>query len=344
MQESRYESYTEKNMYEMKKPETDPYSQNYEAQYKENLNPSSKEMDIVIEDNEASERKPTGILNVEEENNSSLDQVQKAGEEDGFTKHLQTETFSFKTNVIYDEMTIKLEKYRFRSKLVEDLTKTFEAKDIRLNSLNIACSEKLHHAKLKCLFNTNAEAVEHYVKGFKAPELFPTFEQLQMIVDFHASNKYKLSICENSVKKFVLKRKNPMIEKQYFIQWITEVFGLNLSSILMSSISDPGCLEGQNDIVQIKLMALLCLFYDMTPEDLMKIQLFSVVYLKPNFCFKSHCGKFILVLPTSYSNYLNRLISDSKTCEMKSCSYKMNDDIVRTFCYHEKNKLFSSIE
>lgn len=264
---------------------------------------------------------------------------------ENYLRDLRTEeTFTFKANVIYDEMTIKLEKYKFRSKLAEDLNSAFKTKDIRLNSLNIGCSEKLHEPKLKCLFNDNQEAIEYFVKGFKTADLFPTMAQLDMITDFHSSNRYKLSICENTVKKYVLASKHKMIEKQYFVQWMSEVYGLNLASITTSSIILPGYLDDKSEIMQVKLFALLCLFYNISAEELMNLQLFSIVYLKPNFCFKSHCGNYLLILPGSYSNYLTRLISDVQTCEMKSCSHKVKDDLVRTFCYHGKNKVFKFIE
>jgi hypothetical protein len=264
---------------------------------------------------------------------------------ENYLNDLRTEeTFTFKANVIYDEMTIKLEKYKFRSKLAEDLNSAFKAKDIRLNSLNIGCSEKLYEPKLKCLFNDNQEAIEYFIKGFKTADLFPTMDQLHMIIDFHSSNRYKLSICENTVKKYVLSSKNTMVEKQYFVQWMSEVYGLNLASITMSSIIHPGYLDDKSEIMQVKLFSLLCLFYNISPSELMNLQLFSIVYLKPNFCFKSHCGSYLLILPANYSNYLTRLISDVQTCEMKSCSQKIKDDLVRTFCYHNKNKVFKSIE
>jgi hypothetical protein len=200
----------------------------------------------------------------------------------------------------------------------------------------------LQQPKLSCQFNENREAVEFYVKGFKTADLFPTFEQLSMIVDFHTQNRYKLSICETTVKKFVLQSKKSMVERQYFVQWMSEIYGLNLSSITMSSIAQPCVLDDQNNEIQTKLLSLLCLFYNCSPSALFSMQLFSVVYLKPNFCFKSHCGKYILVLPESYSIYMNRLVSDASTCEMKSCSKKNKDDQVRIFCYHNKNKLFGS--
>lgn len=165
-----------------------------------------------------------------------------------------------------------------------------------------------------------------------------------MIINFHQDNRYNPSLCDNAIKRYVLSQRKTMLEKQYFVQWLTEVFAINFSSILTASISDPGYLNNQSEVVQTKLMALLCLFYSLTPKDLMNIQLSSVVYLKPNFCFKSHCGNFLLILPTSYSNYLNRLVTESQTCEMKSCSSRIKDNEVRTFCYHGKNKLFKSMK
>ena len=261
-----------------------------------------------------------------------------------FLLNLKTETLNFKANIVYDKMAIKIEKYRFRSQLAEDLAKSFENKGIRLNSLNIGCNDKLYQQKSKCLFDNNQEAIEYFIKGFKTADMFPTLDQLSMIIEFHQENRFKFSICENTIKKYVLAQRKPMIEKQYFIQWMTEIFGLNFSSILSSPIDDPGCLEDHSDFVQIRLMALLCLFYNSTPSELMDMQLFSVVYLKPNFCFKSHCGNFLLILPTSYSSYMNRLISESQTCEMKSCFSTIKDEEVRTFCYHGKNLLFGSIK
>ena len=261
-----------------------------------------------------------------------------------YLDNLRKESFSFKTNVVYDEMTMRLEKYKFRSKLADDINTAFDSKDIRLNSLNIGCSEKLNQQKLRCLFNDNNSAIEYFIKGFKTADLFPTLSQLQMIIDFHNLNRYKLSICDNSVKKFVLTSTKPMIEKQYFLQWMNEVYGLNLTSITTSSITQPKYMEDQDEVIQIKLVALLCLFYNVTPSEVLKLQLYSVVYLKPHFCFKSHCGNYFLILPGVYSNYLNKIISDTRTCEMKSCSNSVKEDFIRTFCYHGKNRLFATIE
>lgn len=261
-----------------------------------------------------------------------------------YLESLKSESFSFKANVVYDEMTMRLEKYKFRSKLADDVNLTFDNKDVRLNSLNIGCSEKLNQQKLRCLFNDNNSAIEYFIKGFKTADLFPTLSQLEMIIDFHVLNRYKLSICDNSVKKFVLTSNRPMIEKQYFLQWMNEVYGLNLTSITTSSITQPKYMEDQDEILQIKLIALLCLFYNISPSEVLKLQLFSVVYLKPHFCFKSHCGNYFLILPGVYSNYLNKIISDTRTCEMKSCSHSVKDDYVRTYCYHGKNRLFETIE
>lgn len=238
---------------------------------------------------------------------------------------------------------MKLDKHNFRSKLADDLCKAFEDSNIKLNSLNLGSNQFMQQNKLTCQFSENREAVEFYVKGFKTANLFPTFEQLSMIVDFHKQNRYTLTLSESNVKRFILESGKSMIERQYFAKWMSEIYGLNLSSITMSSITNPCLLDSQNSEIQTKLLSLLCLFYNCPPTSLFSMQLFSVVYLKPNFCFKSHCGKFILVLPESYSIYMNRLVSDASTCEMKSCSKTNQDDQVRIFCYHNKNKLFGSV-
>jgi len=162
---------------------------------------------------------------------------------DTFFSDMKTESLNFKVNVVFDEISMRLDKYKFRSQLFEDIINIFDEKDIRLNSLNIGCGEQLYQPKLKCLFSDNPSAIESFIKGYKAPDLFPTFSQLQMIIDFHTANRYKLSICENSVKNFVLTTKRPMIEKQYFSQWISEIYGLNMSSITTSSITQPRYME-----------------------------------------------------------------------------------------------------
>ena len=125
---------------------------------------------------------------------------------------------------------------------------------------------------------------------------------------------------------------------------MNEVYGLNLASICTASVTQPRYLEDQDSVMQIKLFALICLFYNISPEEVVDLQLFSVVYLKPYFCLKSHCGNFVMVLPAVYSNYLNKIVSDTSTCEMKSCSHDIKGDFIRTFCYHQKNKPFKTIE
>ena len=258
-----------------------------------------------------------------------------------YLSNLKTDSHSFKASVIYDEMTMRLDKYKFRSKLAEDLLEKFQVKDIRLNALNIGCSEKLNQQKLKCLFTDNQSAVEYFIKGFKTAAFFPTSEQLQLIVDFHCANRYKLSICENSIKKFILASSNPMVERQYFAQWMKEIYGVNLCSITTASLTPPNPLEDKEDDIRVKLLALICLFYNISPIQASNLQLFSIVYLKPYFCVKSHCGKYILILPSVYSNYLSKLISDTESCEKKSCSQSIKGDLVRTFCYHtNKNTIF----
>lgn len=87
-----------------------------------------------------------------------------------FIQNLKTESYNFKSNVIYKEMSIKLDKHRFVSKLAEDLEKAMESKGIQLTSFSIGCNEKLNEPKLKCLFNNNQEAIEYFIKGFKTPD------------------------------------------------------------------------------------------------------------------------------------------------------------------------------
>lgn len=258
-------------------------------------------------------------------------------------RNLRTELHNFKTDTIYDEMSMKLDKYQFRNKTADDLAKTLDDKDIRLNSLNIGCSERLSEAKLTCVFDDNQTAVESFIKGFKTADLFPAFEQLQMIVEFHAKNRYKLSICQNAIKKYILNTRKPIIEKQYFALWMKEVYGLSLDEITTPSISQPTLFEDKESVIQTKLFALVCLFYNLQPSDVFNLQLYTVVYLKPYFCFKSHCGKYFMVLPDAYSNYMNKVIRDTKTCEMKSCSHSIKNDFVRTFCYHSQNLIFDSL-
>ncbi|CAI2360530.1 unnamed protein product [Moneuplotes crassus] len=249
-----------------------------------------------------------------------------------FLNNLKTESFSYKSDILYGKLDLTLGHKVFRSQLVPTFEEEMEKSNI---CLNLIFGEGITRWT-----RTNKEAIEMFLKRFKSVDLFPTLSQLRLILDFHSTVP---TVSMTSVQKFLITSQASMIEKQYVVEWISTIFGLNLSCMKMASIEIPQNTEDQGEL-QIKLMALLCLFYDLQPQELMDLQLISVVYLKPHFCFKSECGNFLLILPVCYSNILHKLISKCETAETKSCSQAIGQDLFRSFCYHGKNRLFSSIE
>ena len=111
----------------------------------------------------------------------------------------------------------------------------------------------------------------------------------------------------------------------------------------ISSISQPSIVEENQELIQIRLIALLCLYYNIHPDQLWEIQLSSIFYIKPYFCMKSGWENFLLILPKTYSAFLNKLILNTDTCEMKSCWVSVDNSQIRTYWYHNKNKPFLNI-
>lgn len=249
----------------------------------------------------------------------------------GFKSKLHTESFAYKNDILYGKLDVELAQKVFRSKLVKDLEEELEKKNI---SLKLVFGDGITRWT-----GTNKEAIELYLKKFKTVDQYPTLEQLKLIVDFHSECS---SITVKGIQEYVIGSQASMLERQYFVEWITTVYGLNLQSIKTSSIENSEDLEESQ--IQVRLLALLCLFYDVHPQELMELQLVSVVYLKPNFCFKSHCGDFLLVLPETYSGLVSKLIKKCKKSDYKSCIQEIGADSFRSFSYHGLNRLFSSIE
>lgn len=133
-----------------------------------------------------------------------------------------------------------------------------------------------------CLFNDNKSAVEHFIQSFKSPNCIPSKEQLELIFQFHKTALYRSEVTIEFVKKFILLRKAPMIEKQFLASWLHEIYGLNLSSVTTCSISPPA-LHSSDSVLQQKFFAILSLFYNLSPLEITEIQLFSMAYLKPYF-------------------------------------------------------------
>jgi len=123
------------------------------------------------------------------------------------------------------------------------------------------------------------------------------------------------------VYDFILSSKKPMLMKQYLISWLKNTFGLNCNEVWISPISPPNNLEEQIGSVETKLMALLCLFYDLKPLELAKMQLCSLIYVKPHFCFKSSSEEKVTLIvhfiaPADSSHDLHIL------CEPENCKSK----------------------
>ena len=195
----------------------------------------------------------------------------------------------------------------------------------------------------KCLFSNNKSAIDFFIKEFKYSNILPRFEQLQLVILFHLINQFSSVICESSIIRFILSARRPMIEKQYFAMWINEIYGVNLASISTSSITQPNYLEENEEIIQIRLIALICLFYNIKPTQISSLQLSSIFYAKPHFWIKSHWNNYVLVLPYIYSSYINKLILETETCEKKSCFKTVNNESFRTYCYHDKNRIFLNL-
>lgn len=229
-----------------------------------------------------------------------------------------------------------LEKNMLISKTGLDLLKGFEKYHINLNKIKIDCGKDDLRG---CMFDTNQKAVEFFIQNFKSPNTFPAFDQLDLIIQFHKSAQYRAGITFDFAKTFILNSQKPMIEKQYLSAWLQDIYNINLSCITMCSISPPNMTTPES-LIQSRLIGLLCLFYNLSPIEVTELQLFSVVYVKPYYCFKSHCGNFVLVLPPGYSNYINKCIQQCTVCDMQSCSQYIDSDFVRSFCYHNKNKIF----
>ncbi|CAI2375730.1 unnamed protein product [Moneuplotes crassus] len=249
-----------------------------------------------------------------------------------FLEKLNSESLGYKSDVLVGKLDLALEQKFFGSGLGEELANEMSNRGICLCDID---GEGITRWE-----SSNVEAIEHFLKGFNSIELYPTLNQLKLILEFH-SNVTTISL--ESVREFLFNRKSKMIERQYFAKWISSIFGLNLSSLKMASIEVPENIEDYGELL-IKLMGLLCLFYDLKPQELMKLQMCSIVYLKPHFCFKSEREDYVMILPICYSKFLHNLISKSHTCDRKSCSQIVDQDHLRNFCYHDQNRLFSSLE
>ena len=259
---------------------------------------------------------------------------------DEYVESLKTEDRSFKLNVFSSEISINLQKYKQSSKIDEGLEDTFQSLGINLTKLTIGWRTMNEGNIMKWLYKDNKSAIESFTKWFKSNHKLPTYEQLQLVILFHLANQYNSMICESSIFKFILSARRPMIEKQYLALWINIAYGVNLASITTSSINQPNYLEESEDIIQIRLIALICLFYNIKPTQISSLQLNSIVYIKPHFWLKSHWGNFILLLPQAYSSYINKLVIDTETCDKKSCSKTLNKESFRSYWYHNKNRIF----
>ena len=115
---------------------------------------------------------------------------------------------------------------------------------------------------------------------------------------------------------------------------------MNCNEVCISPINPPSSFEIELDSIETKIIALLCLFYNTNPLKLSNLQLCSMIYVKPNFLFKSSCKKYTLILPNIYAFCINQRIAKIIKCESKSCYKTVNKISFRTFCRHSKNVLF----
>ena len=197
---------------------------------------------------------------------------------------------------------------------------------------------RVHRAKILtqdgeyavCKFDSNQAAVEHYISQFKKIEYFPSIEQLEMILQFHKAVLYRAEADFEFIINFIHDSSNSMRHKQYLVSWLEDLYSLNLASIKSSSLAPPAS-TGLESTIEVRLFALLSAFYNLSPLEITELQLFSVALIKPNYCFKSHCGNYILVVPQVYTSYIFKCISQTKVSEFQSCSKYVNGDYVRTF-------------
>ena len=256
---------------------------------------------------------------------------------------LNIESNWFKQNVLSYEAKLILPKHKIEAKIAKLFLESFNTLWIDVTKLSICWKSSTEQKQYNWLYSDNKAAINSFIGDFKCSDYFPTLDQIDLIILFHQINQFNSTIWENSISKYILCARRPMLEKQYFIKWISDVYGVNLRHLIISSISQPSNLDSNQDILQIRLAALLCLFYNIKPSEISEIQLYSIVYIKPNYWLRSSWGNYLLVLPQVYSNLLNKLVLDTETWEMKSCCISVNYDSIRTYCYHNKNRPFMKL-
>lgn len=159
----------------------------------------------------------------------------------------------------------------------------FEKLGIELETLLIKINNE--QEILECRYRNSNQAIDAYLETFEDSDLYPKAVDLDLILKFY-EHFVDNRIADKEVYHFILTLKKPMIQKQYLLHWIRHTYGLNCNQVCISSILPPNRNECM-DIIETRLISLLCLFYDVTPTQLAHIQLCSIVSVKPNYCFKS---------------------------------------------------------
>ena len=161
-----------------------------------------------------------------------------------------------------------------------------EKLNLKLNDLTIKLNESNFYS-LEWRYKDNEASIDNFLQKFESSILKPQSNNLSLIIEFHSLFRKYNKIESKSVYDFILSSQKPMIQKQYLIMWLKSTFGLNSNEVCISPINPPNCLECQLDSIETRLIALLWLFYDIKPIELSKIQLWSIVFVRPNYWFKS---------------------------------------------------------
>ena len=215
-------------------------------------------------------------------------------------------------NIIVKEIGSKLIKNKAVYTLAQEMLSKLSKYNINLSQVKIELQDPQSSISVDPLssrfyFTTNKEAV--YIFLNSVPQNLPGSGAIDTIIQFHKSCQYRGLITVDFCTKFVMNLQKAMEDKQMLAKWLNSVYGINLSQITTISLLPPNQFTNES-MIELKLLSLLCLFYDLPPTSIIhKLQLYSIVYIKPNFALKSHCGRdYVLVLIEEYTQYLNKVV------------------------------------
>ena len=216
------------------------------------------------------------------------------------------------------------------------LKQKFEWLGIKLETVLIKINND--NDVLQWRFSSISETIDSYIDTFDDTYLFPKATDLDLILQFYEDLGDNNRIAEKDIYVFILSLNKPMIQKQYLLHWIRHTYGLSCNQVCISSILPPSINDNQ-ELIEIRLIALLCHFYDVSPKKLSSLQLCSIVSIKPLFCFRSTCGKCLLILPEVYTFYLSSKITTMEKCQEDRWNSNQ-ERLCENFCYHGLNVLF----